>query len=362
MSCSAGVVDDPRTWSGTPHALFRALNDTGLINTIPAQPPARSLMRKLARKTDRRLLLSHPSVDGPLTRRVQWNILHRQAHTHGCAATLHLGTYDLPIQSRPQVPAYLYIDTTYDLWRHQSSRRGEVSPRLDRIFRRLEQRAVNASEHIFAIGEHIANNLVTAYGVSEKRITVVGTGRGQITPYSGPKDFGNGRILTVAKVRPDDKGIPLLLDAFAKARGRNPQLTLTVVGGQKIPGIEHMTGVEATGWLTEEQLQTLFENASLFVMPAQYEPWGLVYLEALSCQVPIMGLPRNAFPQLSGHGSYGFAAHASSDELAQDILNALADPIRLADMGRRGYTFATGFEWARTAQGIAQQIAKDRHA
>ncbi len=359
MTCSAGVVDDPRTWSGTPHALFRALNETGLISAVPATPPAGTLLRKLARKADRRMQRSHPSVDGPLTRRVQWHQVHDQARSKTCSATLHLGTYDLPPRAQSGIPAYLYIDTTYDLWRQQSSRRGEVSARLDRLFWRLEQSAITSTKHIFAIGEHVANNLTSAYGVAENRITVVGTGRGQITPYAGPKDFGNGRLLTVAKVRPDDKGIPLLLDAFALARRQNPNLTLTVVGGQKVPGIENMTGVEATGWLTEEQLQALFENASLFVMPAHYEPWGLVYLEALSCQVPIMGLPRNAFPELSANGDHGFAAHSSANELAQDILDALTDPQRLAEMGRKGFEFANRFDWARTAQAIANKIAAD---
>ena len=362
MTCSAGVVNDPRTWSGTPHALFEAMNDTALIDVVPAAPPTGRLLKKLARKADRRLQQNHPSIDGPLSRRVQWQNVHAQARSAACTATLHLGTYDLPARPQSGMPAYLYIDTTYDLWRRQSSRRGEISARQQRIFWQLEQRAVKATKHIFAIGQHVANNLISAYGLAESKITVVGTGRGNIAPYAAPKDVQHGRMLTVAKVRPHDQGIPLLLDAFAHARRQNPRLTLTVVGGQKIPGIAQMEGVEATGWLTEEQLQSLFENASLFVMPAHYEPWGLVYLEALSCQVPIMGLPRNAFPELSAHGDHGFAARSNTNELAQDILDALADSKRLAEMGRKGFAFASRFDWAHTGRAIATTIALDQNA
>ncbi len=362
MTCSAGVVDDPRTWSGTPFALYSALNDSGLINMVAAHAPKPSLTQKYARKTDRKLQLSHPSVDGPLLRKARWFETKRQARSLHCAATLHLGTYDLPSRPIRQRPAYLYIDTTYDLWRHQSTRRNEVSARLDKLFRRLENNAINAARHIFAISDHVAENLVANHGKDAQQVTVVGTGRGQIKTYAGAKDFTNGRILTVAKVRPDDKGIPLLLEAFSRARRNNPQLSLTVVGGQKITGIERMPGVQATGWLTEQQLQALFEDASLFVMPASYEPWGLVYLEALSCQVPIMGLARNAFPQLSGHGEHGFVTHASADALAHDLNAAMADPQRLADMGQRGLAFANTFTWSNTAQRIAQRIHADLQA
>src|SRR5690554_2901678 len=36
------------------------------------------------------------------------------------------------------------------------------------------------------------------------------------------------------------------------------------------------------------------------------EPWSLVYLEALACKMPIIGLNPNAFPGISGYGSYGY--------------------------------------------------------
>ena len=362
MTCSAGVVNDPRTWSGTPFALYSALNDCGLISMVAAQPPESSLARKIARKADRYLKRSHPSVDGPLLRKTRWHEIQHQARLQQCAATLHLGTYDVPARPCRQKPAYLYIDTTYDLWRRQSTRRNEVSVRQDRLFRRLEHNAINAANHIFAISDHVAENLVANHGKDAQTISVVGTGRGQVDAYAGPKDYTNGRILTVAKVRPEDKGIPLLLQAFAQARRQNPQLSLTVVGGQKITGIERMPGVQATGWLTEQELQALFEDASLFVMPASYEPWGLVYLEALSCQVPIMGLARNAFPQLSGHGEHGIVTQPDVDALARDLNTAMTDPNRLAAMGQAGLAFANSFTWSNTAQRIAQRIHADLRA
>ena len=359
MSCSAGAVDDPGTWSGTPYALFSALSNCDLITPLPMRASAAERWINLARKIDRHLAYSHPSVEGPLSRLTRWRAVAHHARALHCDASLHLGTYDLPMASQAKRPAYLYIDTTYDLWRQQSSRRDEVSIRLDRRFRKLERHATSAATHIFAIGDHVAENLMSEYHIDERKLSVVGTGRGKIAAYDGPKDFSNGKILSVAKVRPDDKGIPLLLAAFARAHQLNPTLSLTVVGGQKIPGIARMPGVQATGWLSDQELQTLFENASLFVMPARYEPWGLAYLEALSCQVPIMGLSRNAFPQLSAHGQHGFVTQNDPDALAQDILKALADPVSLAQMGRLGFDFATRYSWERTAQIIARQIAAD---
>jgi hypothetical protein len=52
------------------------------------------------------------------------------------------------------------------------------------------------------------------YGVSRDRISIVGGGWGPIEPFFGEKDYANGPILCVAKMRFEDKGGRLLIEAF----------------------------------------------------------------------------------------------------------------------------------------------------
>lgn len=93
-------------------------------------------------------------------------------------------------------------------------------------------------------------------------------------------------------------------------------------------------------------------------MPAINEPWGLVYLEALSCKTPIIGLNRNAFPEICNFGQYGFILEKPDpEELANVIMAALKDQEKLAEMGLAGQEFVTGnFTWERVTDKIINTV------
>ncbi len=277
-----------------------------------------------------------------------------------CAATLHFGSYDLP-WFFGGLPAFLYVDTTFDLWQRCATAAVGLPVRQRRLFDAFERRALSRAAHIFTVSEHVAENVVGHYGAAVERVTVVGTGRGTIKPFYGTKDYSADRLLTVAKVRPEDKGLPLLLEAFSLARRSRPGLTLTVVGGVKYPGIDQHPGVRGTGWIEAEELQAIYEQSTLFVMPASYEPWGLAYLEALACRTPLLGLNRNALPEISGNARYGMLTECDDAVgFAEVLLDALAAPERLARMGEEGQANCLArYSWSGTALAISQRIVAD---
>lgn len=214
-------------------------------------------------------------------------------------------------------------------------------------------------DHIFAIAEHAKTSLTEHYGVPADRISVVGTGRGIIKPFTGEKDYAKGGILFVAKERFEDKGGQLLLDAFRIARDQNPDLQLWLVGD---PRLRETAGndsrVQVFGFLPIEELQALFDRASLFAMPAPREPWGLVFLEALSCRTPILGLARGAIPEITQNGRFGFSVEtASAEVIAQAILQAFSDPSRLVVMGKEGqHHVLERYTWEKVVDRILERI------
>lgn len=359
LTCSAGPVDHPSTWSGTPNNLLAALREVGGIAPVVTRLEEGRLMRG-AYRADRLLRLSHSAVRGPAYRTVRGAMVQNAARRLDCAATLHFGTYDLPWLGRG-LPAFVYVDTTFDLWQRQATAAAGLPARLRQRFDAFERRALSRATRVFTVGEHVADNVVNHYGVPRERVSAVGTGRGSIRPYSGAKDYRNGRLLTVAKVRPEDKGLPLLLEAFAAARRQRPELTLTVVGGAKYPGIGDHPGVRGTGWIEAEELQSIYEQSSLFVMPARYEPWGLAYIEALSCCTPLLGLAHNALPEISGGGRFGVLTERSDVAgFTEVMLGMLAAPEQLEKMGRAGQAECRGrYSWTGTAGAISQRIVAE---
>jgi glycosyltransferase involved in cell wall biosynthesis len=233
---------------------------------------------------------------------------------------------------------YLFCDTTWHLAALHSPDLKQLGPVLRRLAEGMDRRSYAQMAHIFTIGRHVRDDLIAHYGVPPDRVTAVGTGRGRLEAYDGPKRYDNGRMLFVAKLRAEEKGVALVIAAFAIAVRRNPNLKLTLIGRDDfLPHAAESPNVTAKAYVSDEELQQAFNEASLFVMPARYEPWGLVYLEALACRTPVVALARNAGPEFCDNGMSGFLLDREDPEaLAALMLEAFADPDRLARMGAHG--------------------------
>lgn len=361
LTCAAGSPEDPKTWSGTPSHILNALREEGRLEPIPYASPLKGRHDLWARSLDRALGLQHKFIYGPVRRQFSGSAASAAARAADCYASLHLGTYDMPLLGH-RLPRYLFVDNNYDLWERQARDAQQLSPHQKRWFRRLEKQALSQAKHVFTVGQHVADNFIDAWGLPRNKVTAVGTGLGGIKPYFGPKDYTRGRLLIVAKVRPHEKGLPLLLEAFTLARRQRPELQLTVIGGAKDPSVIGCEGVHGTGWITAEELQRIFEESCLFVMPATYEPWGLSYLEALACRTPVVGLSRNALPEISGNGRFGFLLPSTSvSELAEMLLRALSDPQHLEIMGNAGQKHCLErYQWSKVARAISDTVAQHK--
>jgi glycosyltransferase involved in cell wall biosynthesis len=96
------------------------------------------------------------------------------------------------------------------------------------------------------------------------------------------------------------KRVPLLVRAYARARARLADpVPLVIWGGA--PGEwegEHphtvatragVSGIFFAGWRGHDDLPRGLECADCFVAPSTDEPFGLVYLEAMACGLPVIG-------------------------------------------------------------------------
>ena len=163
----------------------------------------------------------------------------------------------------------------------------------------------------------------------------------------------------VAKGGFEKKGGVLLIEGFKIAQKQLPKLEMVIVGGENYHSFtEGIPNVTLTGYLTQNELEDLFHNASLFAMPALNEPWGLVYLEALASKTPILGLNRNSVPEISCNGQYGFIVPEPNPEsVAATILDAFSDTDRLIQMGESGQKYCLDtFSWANTCNKIISVI------
>lgn len=361
-----GDPRDPRTWSGTAHHLVSELDTRGALagtmSTVAATP-------KWARVCATVLSNAYYGAGklhgyGRFTRHLKGSFITRAIEATGAPAVLHLQTTHLPLASTAgRTKHYLYIDTSQRLWTRYSGLNHKRSGRLETDVHRLEKQSFFQMHHIFSVSEYLREDLITHYGVSPTKVTAVGTGLGKIQPWHGPKDYQSGKMLYVG-VGWDAKGGQLALDAFIIAQQQRPTLRLTMVcepavqrhlAELNVPGLEPLSQIE---W---KHLEQLYRDATLFVMPAVHQPWGLAYLEALSCATPIVGLDRLSTPELTGHGNYGWSLKSPDPaELARVMIEAHDHPAKLEEMGRAGQAFCLErFSWSQTMDRMMNRIIHD---
>ena len=358
--CSpSGNPQSPQAWSGTPANIIKSFTRKGL-NVIAVDTSLPKPLRLTCYALHRIIGLRSDYLRGPFARRLSAKILQRRLKTLDCRKILHTSTFDLPMPDFPDnTDHYLFIDYTWNLFVRNSPAITHYPKRMLRFADQLESQSYAQVKHFFSISEYVHDNLVNNYGIAPTRITVVGTGRGNIAPFTGEKNYEKGHILFVAKGGFQKKGGLLLIESFKIAQRKNPQLRLIIVGGKKYKNIiGNVPNVTLTGYLAWEELEDLFHTAALFAMPAINEPWGLVYLEALASRVPILGLNRNSLPEITCNGQYGFVvSEPEPASVANAILQAFSDPERLSQMGKNGQKYCLEtFSWEKTSDKILRIV------
>jgi len=358
-----GDPKDPKTWSAAPANLADALARQGVEIDYIHSGPKRSQRGLLAlryalsgygKPPSFEAVLRTPGSRASAARRISEHTANRAGGSH----VLHMGTLDLPAVPDDGTSHYLYCDDDWSLsFQHRPDARSYPA-RTIAAFDRIERQAVRSLAHVFTFSRHLRDHFIAAHGLPPDRVTAVGCGMGRIEAYDGDKDYASGRLLFVAKHLFREKGGVLLLRAFAEARRRLPVLALTIVGDPRSRAIVgNQPGVEVRDHLSWDDLQGLYRQSALLVQPMLNDPWGQVYVEALVSRTPVLGLNRNGLPEIVEGGRHGFLVDKPDEHaLAEAIVEAVRDPVRLRRMGHSGQRHALAtYTWDRVASRILHE-------
>lgn len=102
------------------------------------------------------------------------------------------------------------------------------------------------------------------------------------------------------------KGIDDLLETLEFLRDSIPGFRAVLVGRLEdelrsrvqVSGLDHC--VHFAGLVSEEEKFRLFKSSRLFLMPSQYESWGIVIGEALACGLPVVAYDLDAYRPIFG--------------------------------------------------------------
>lgn len=171
-------------------------------------------------------------------------------------------------------------------------------------------------------------------------------------------------ILSVCSLVPR-KNIDGLLLAFAGlVRERHLAHVLVLVGksGWKAQDLHRLAAdlgisdrVLFLGFVPDEDLVQLYNQAALFVYPSKYEGFGLPLLEAMSCGVAVVTSNRSATAEVAGEAAILIDPHSVAS-LAGGITRALSDETLRAGLVRAGHAHVLEYSWPRMASTMCEFI------
>jgi glycosyltransferase involved in cell wall biosynthesis len=199
------------------------------------------------------------------------------------------------------------------------------------------------------------NDLKSAYPKTTKKV---------VTCYCGPKggplnQCHNNQvqdrliILCTGTIEPRKNHARLLM-AYSQLPDRLKQShPLVIAGGngwgninlkQLIEQLGIKSHVRLTGYVTNEQLTQLYQQAYCLVMPSLYEGFGLPILEAQGFGVPVITSTNSSMPEVAGNGAL-LVDPLSITSIRKQLQTLLEDPRLREQLSSKALKNVRRFSW-----------------
>ena len=232
---------------------------------------------------------------------------------------------------------------------------------LDRRARRLDARiAVSEPAHAFA----------SLYFPGQYEIIPNGIDCGRFSPSVSPieePESGSIRILYVGRMD-QRKGVPYLLKAIPIAQRRlDAKIELLLVGEGELrsklfprPFRLHGAEIRTVGRVDPEQLPGYYRSADIVCSPATgRESFGIVLLEAMASEVPVIASDIPGFRRVISHGTDGLLVRPKDPAaLAEAIVRLGVNRSYRKELGVMGRKKALQYDWSIIARRLEETFLR----
>lgn len=221
------------------------------------------------------------------------------------------------------------------------------------------------SKKIVTVSNFSKSELVKYLNISSEKIKVIYEGKEHFTRQSTDTDIitkynlnEKPYLLAVSSLNPN-KNFRAIIKALDHVEHHDFNI---VIAGGTDPKVfsskdtELPKTVKHVGYVTDEELKTLYQNAFCFIYPSFYEGFGLPPLEAMSIGCPVIISNRASLPEVGGEAAL-YCNPDSPEDLAEQIKKVTTDPTLREEMIAKGYEQSAKFTWTKCAQELIDTVA-----
>jgi glycosyltransferase involved in cell wall biosynthesis len=303
--------------------------------------------------------LSSPSVPGAqiVDSRVPVRVLNRLWHRWEWPQVETLaGPLDVVHSMHPLlIPARraAQVITIHDLYFLDHPEDTEAEIRRDyAAFAGAHARRADA---VIAVSEYTAAQVRSRFGVEQERLALCPPGAPDWKPRAARPPAGP--ILFVGTLEPR-KNVGALLEAYARLLVRLPAAPELVLAGRASGRAAELLAsiaraplagrVRHIGYVSGDELQQLYHDAAVLVMPSLEEGFGLPALQAMTVGVPVVASNRGALPEVVADAGRLVDA-TDAEAMASAIHRVLTEPALASECAERGLRQSARFTWDASA-------------
>ncbi|NYD34548.1 glycosyltransferase [Actinomycetospora corticicola] len=236
----------------------------------------------------------------------------------------------------------------------------ELKPRHYRTLQALEKIYFRRATLVFVAGAYLTEEVVRFYGVPRERVVSVGAGPASpVASLAAPETSAQRdplRVLFVGKEF-ERKGGHLLVGAVSHLRDLGCSIELHMVGCE-VPELMKADFIVEHGHISDvEQLSILYSASDIFCLPALFEPYGLVILEAMAHGLPLVTSDFGALPALVRENDAGIVVKAGSvDDLTAALYQLAKNPPERERQAENSRRAASNYTWDLVADEMVNAI------
>ncbi|MEK6954537.1 MAG: glycosyltransferase family 4 protein [Candidatus Micrarchaeota archaeon] len=218
-------------------------------------------------------------------------------------------------------------------------------------------------DRIFALHEAERKWLLSK-GVMDEKITVAPNGI-EDRFFSGTANRGGKKkIIFIGRIN-KSKGLGILLGAFSKIKGRSWKLRLVGPDGgdmlelkalAKKLGISNKVAFE--GEVTDKKLLDLLDDSEIFVLPSEYEPFGIALVEAMARGKACIAINAGGPREIITNGKNGILANYDENSLSAALDRLIASARLRKTLGLNAKKAAKKYRWREIAATIEAEYKK----
>ena len=250
---------------------------------------------------------------------------------------LHTPHYVVPITSCP------VIVTIHDLI-HLHQKQG--NPLASVYARTMIGRAVRKSVRVLTVSQAVKNEIVRELACDAAKILVTPNGVDDRFRVSAPNPAPSPYFLYVGNDK-THKNVERLVEGLAEVRSRRADVSL-ILAGAEFERYQARAGVITPGFVSDEELVSLYRGALALVQPSIEEGFGLPAAEAMASGVAVITSTASALVEITGDAAL-HADATSASSVAEAMLRIANDDALRVELARRGIEKSRALTWDRCA-------------